>query len=317
MHKLEYIGVILSTCMGLKPTERLLIITDANKRALAEPFFDEASQITRAAKLIEIPESEHHGQEPPRQAAEEMKRSDVVLLITSKSYSHTKARREATAAGARIASMPGVTQDMLERCIAVDYAKMTERTNKLCDILDKGKKVTITTKKGTKLTMSIEGRQAHGRKAGIFTGKGAWGNLPEGEACLAPLEGTTEGKVVVDASVAKLGKVDKPITITIKGGYAEKIEGGITAVELAKLLYSVGHEAQNIAELGIGTNDLAIISGDVLEDEKVMGTCHIAFGNNMSMEGHVDVPIHIDVVMTQPTILVDGKKIMNEGKLLK
>ena len=161
--------------------------------------------------------------------------------------------------------------------------------------------------------MSIEGRKAE--EGTLIKEKGSFHNLPSGESCLAPVEGTANGTFIVDASF--LEKVDKPIKLTVKEGYVVDIRGGKTAAKLKKLLKSIGDKnAYNIAELGIGTNDKAKITGEILEDEKVLGTAHIALGNNISYGGKINVPIHLDGVFFKPTIFVDDKKIMENGKLL-
>jgi leucyl aminopeptidase (aminopeptidase T) len=117
--------------------------------------------------------------------------------------------------------------------------------------------------------------------------------------------------------MAGLGLVKNAnIKIEVKDGYATRIIGGAMAKKLNKMLDVVGKDARSIAEFGIGTNDSAKLSGILLEDEKVMGTVHIALGNNISMGGSVNVPIHLDGVMKKPTVYLDGKLLMKEGKLL-
>jgi leucyl aminopeptidase (aminopeptidase T) len=106
------------------------------------------------------------------------------------------------------------------------------------------------------------------------------------------------------------------IRIEVKNGFAAGITGGAIAKKLVKMLDSVGKNARNIAEFGIGTNDSAKLSGILLEDEKVLGTVHIALGNNVSMGGKVNVPIHLDGVIKEPTVYLDGKELMKSGKLL-
>ena len=139
---------------------------------------------------------------------------------------------------------------------------------------------------------------------GIYTKKSAFGNLPAGEIFIAPLEGKTNGKIVCDASVGGLGKVDKNVEIIVKDGFIESVRGGKTANQFEKLLKNKLY--RNVAELGIGTNPKAKITGEVLEDEKIMGTCHIAFGNNKHFGGKVDVPFHVDFVIRNPTIYADN-----------
>ncbi len=312
-------GVILERCMGLKKGESCLVLTDdtGDRKELSRFAFDMAMQVSPDTELLRIPEMKVNGEEPPAGVAEEMKSFDVILIFTGKSLTHTKARMEACNAGARIASMPGITNDIMGRSIDVDYDRMKRLTGLLADELDKAGRVRITTQKGTDLSFSVEGRNAHGRKAGIMTNPGDYGNLPEAEAFIAPVEGTTEGVYIVDASQAGVGRLGNPIRIEVRKGLAASISGGKEAGELKEILDAIADKnAFNIAEFGIGTNEKARVTGTILEDEKVFGTCHIALGNSMGFGGKVDVPVHVDGVIRKPTIFMDAKKVMENGKLL-
>jgi leucyl aminopeptidase (aminopeptidase T) len=247
--------------------------------------------------------------------AELMKAVDVVLCPTSKSLTHTDSRRAASAAGTRIATLPGVTDEIMVRCMNADYCQIAARTFALCALLEKASVVRVTAPGGTDVVMPIKGREAHA-SSGVFRERGQWGNLPTGEAYLAPLEGLSNGLVVVDGSMASVGMVREPIRITVRDGYATSIEGGAEAARLRALLEPHGKDAYTVAEFGIGTNDRAILTGAILEDEKVMGTIHIAFGDNKSMGGSVRVASHLDGLVRQPTVWLDDRKIMEGGKLL-
>ena len=305
---------IIKSCLGLLVEERFLIIYDETTENTAQVLLRSAKDITRSAKGIRIRPGKANGEEPPQHAAEAMLECDVCILITKASLSHTKARRDASSKGVRIASMPGATEDMLRRTMAVDYQEVNKLTAKIKEKLDAGKKARITTDAGTDITISIEGREAL-KPGGILKQKGDFGNIPSGEACLAPVEGSAQGVFVIDASVLK-EKVDKPIKVSVSDGYARTIEGGMHASQLYDVLEKAGEQAFNIAELGIGTNKGAIVTGNVLEDEKAYGTAHIAFGNNISFGGTVDVPIHIDGVFFSPTIYIDDELIIKDGKLI-
>ncbi len=202
------------------------------------------------------------------------------------------------------------------RGLNADYEKIARLSIKLKKILDKAKHVKITAPSGTDLTFSIDKRKAIASK-GLFRKKGESGNLPTGEAFIAPVEGTAEGILAVDGSMAGLGLINKAnLNIKIKKGFAEDITGGANARKLRTMLDNVGRDARNIAEFGIGTNDMAKLSGILLEDEKVKGTIHIALGNNITMGGSVNVPIHLDGVVKKPTVYLDGKLLMRNGELL-
>ena len=306
-------NTILNQCMALKSTESCLIITDSKLKSIGFELFKSTIKITKRVKLITIPIPETHGSEPPVKVAKEMLNYDVVLIPTTKSLSHTKARKNASSKGARIASMPGITTDIMNRALNVDFNKIKKYNNFLISRLKNCSQVNIKTKNGTNVTFFVKNRKWVSDD-GIYTKKGAFGNLPAGEVFIAPLEEKTNGTIVCDASVGSLGKVDKNIKIKMDNGFIAEMKGGKIAKQFEKLLKNKLY--RNVAELGIGTNYKANITGNVLEDEKVAGTCHIAFGNNIHFGGKIDVPFHVDFVVRKPTIYGDDLLLMKEGRLI-
>ncbi len=245
-----------------------------------------------------------------------MQKFDVVFCPTTKSLTHTDARRNASAKGVRVATFPGITKEVMIRGLNADYKKIAALTNKLKKRFEKTKEVRVTAPNGTDITMDITGRTAIASK-GLFHKKGESGNLPTGETFAAPVEGKSNGVFVVDGSMSGIGVMGKEkIKIEVENGYATKITGGSKAKKLVATLDKYGKKARNIAEFGVGTNDSVKLSGNLLEDEKVKGTIHIALGNNLTMGGSVSVPIHLDGVIKKPTVYFDGKEIMIDGKLL-
>lgn len=308
--------IAIRDCMGTQPNETVLIVTDEFKRKIGFSLFQNAKQLGHETIYLEFKSREMHGQEPPQQIAEMMKLFDVVLCPTAKSLTHTNARRNASALGARIATFPGITEDIMIRGLNADYNRIAALTIKLQEIMNDVNIVKVTSAIGTDITMDISGRKALPSK-GLFHKKGESGNLPTGEAYIAPLEGKTNGVFYVDGSMASIGVIKgKPIRIEVKDGYAVNVSGGNQAKKLDDTLNKYDQLARNIAEFGIGTNYKAKLSGILLEDEKVMGTIHIALGDNKSMGGLVNVPIHLDGVVKKPTVYFDEKMIMKNGKLL-
>ncbi len=308
--------IAIRDCMGARQNESVLIVTDEFKKKIGYALYKNALNLGHEALYIEMKSREMHGQEPQQQVAELMKMFDVVLCPTAKSLTHTNARRNASALGARIATFPGITEDIMVRGLNADYKKIAALTIKLQEIMNDVNIVHVTAPNGTDITMDISGRKAFPSK-GLFHKKGESGNLPTGEAYIAPLEGKSDGVFFVDGSMAGIGVIKgKPIRIDVKEGYAVNISGSAQAKKLDATLNKYGQLARNIAEFGIGTNDKAKLSGVLLEDEKVMGTIHIALGDNKSMGGSVDIPIHLDGVVKKPTVYFDGKMIMKNGKLL-
>jgi leucyl aminopeptidase (aminopeptidase T) len=294
--------------LAIKEGEHILLVTDEGKGAMARRFLDVAGELGHVAELATVPIPEVHGIEPPEAVARKMLAADVIFIITTKSLSHTRARANATERGARIATMAGITEEILQRFSRVDLVQMKARTNRIADILDQGTRVLVTSKEGTNLTFSIAGRMAHGRKASIFDQPGYWGNIPCGEAFIAPVEDSVNGNLVIDASIAGIGLVDTNATFVIEQGKVVDVDGGRAAREFENLLDDSAK--RQVAEFGIGTNDRAEITGTTIEDEKALGTCHIAFGNNRFFGGTNQVDFHIDCVMRSPTIVIDERVIV-------
>ncbi|HEX7358300.1 MAG TPA: aminopeptidase [Ignavibacteriaceae bacterium] len=309
-------AIAIKDCMGTKKDEKILVITDEQKREIGLSLHNNAIRLGYQSLLIEMKSGKINGEEPSDVVADLMQKFDVVFCPTAKSLTHTDARRNASAKGVRIATFPGITKEVMIRGLNADYKKISALTIKLQKILETGKIIRVTAPAGTDISFSIEGRKAYASK-GLFHAKGESGNLPTGEAFLAPVEGSSNGVFVVDGSMAGLGLIKNAnIKIEVENGYATRITGGTLAKKLKSMLDKVGKDARNIAEFGIGTNDSAKLSGVLLEDEKVMGTIHIALGNNVSMGGSVNVPIHLDGVVKKPTVWMDNKLLMKDGQLL-
>lgn len=312
----KVIKSIYQNILKVKSPDIILILCDRKTKKLAKKLFEHGIGYGDHILLLEIKEAKHHGQEPEKEIARLMMKYNVQILITSKSLSHTKARKAASSKGARIITMPGITENTLKRCVDIDYKMLGKVQERIFKRMNKAKRVRVTTKLGTDIVFSTY----KGKKIKYVTSlhkKGDFQNLPMGEVFASPIEGSGEGLYYVDGSHAGVGLVKKPIKITVKRGKAVKIEGGKEAKQLRKVLRSVKNKkAYNFAELGIGTNPKARIVGNILEDEKVLGTCHFALGNNASFGGKINVPIHLDGIIKKPTIYFDDKVIMKDGKLL-
>jgi len=308
------VSTVFGQCFKSKKNEKILIIYDEKKRKIAEHLFSGGKKFSNHITLLKIEEPKINGAEPKPQVAEEMLHNDIVLLVTSKSLSHTNARKAASKKGVRIASMPGITEEMVDRTLNADYKKIAALCSKISKQLNKGKELHISTAKGTDFYCTIN-KKTIKNDNGDLSKKGSFHNLPSGETFFAPLEGSSYGKYIVDLSHAEIGKLKGDITVNVAEGYAVSILGGKEGRYLDNMLRNVHNkDAYNIAEVGIGTHYKARVTGSVLEDEKVMGTCHIALGNNYSFGGKINVPVHVDGVIDKPTIFVDKKCIMKDGK---
>ena len=299
---------VLADYLGAKEGERVLIVVDEPLRRVGNALFEAGKSLRTEATLVEMLSRQSSGEEPPAMVAQAMLAADIIVLATSKSLSHTRARKEANQKGARVASMPGITEEAMSRTLVEIDSTLAARANLYARLLTEANEVRITTPVGTDLSFSIEGRTALA-DGGELSLKGSFGNLPPGEAFIAPLEGTARGSLVIDGSMSGVGLLKNPIVIKVAEGIAREISGGEEAKQLKKLVDVHGIKARNIAELGLGLNQFAQLTGSVLEDEKILGTVHIALGDNSTFGGTVEVASHLDGVLLNPTLWLDNQKI--------
>ena len=308
------VKTVVRQCMGISPGEDVLVVCNPVTEEIGALMRIEAQGDGADATLAVISERDSHAAEPPRAVAAAMAAADVVLAPTIQSLSHTAARKAATEAGVRIGTLPGVTEEMLGRLMTGDLEEIRRRGWAVVTALNRGSEVHIACPHGSDLRIGLEGRMGI-VDAGELGNRGAFGNLPCGEGFVAPLEGTTEGTLVVDGSIADVGLLETPVELTIRGGHLVEATGE-DGGKLMDLLTAHGEGGTNVAELGIGTNEEAILTGNILEDEKILGTCHLAFGASAAIGGTVQVPVHLDCVVLEPTLAIDGETIVSGGDLL-
>jgi aminopeptidase len=222
---------------------------------------------------------------------------------------------------------PKVTAEMFTRTVPIDYVAMRKNCAQIANELQNKREVCIRTDLGTDVTIGIKGRKPR-VDDGNFSNPGKGGNLPAGEVFISPQLGTSYGAIVFDGSITldETVIIKAPIKVEIEKGFVTKIEGGKEAKRLAKYLdfaekkpfemmkkgeldkskaEEYSKNARNVGELGIGTNPNAKIVGNVLEDEKVLGTVHFAIGSNYDHDAQA--LIHSDGIVKKPTVNVDGK----------
>jgi leucyl aminopeptidase (aminopeptidase T) len=302
---------VVHRCLAVKEGEDVVVIVDERTRRIGEALRGEAAGAGGDAVLAVMDPREMDGNEPPRPVAAALGACDVFIAPTTRSLSHTTARKRASDSGARGATMPGVTEDMLARVMAVDFGLMAARSRAVAKLLDAADTARITCPRGSEMTIDLSGRRGIADD-GDLTARGAFGNLPCGEGFIAPR--SAEGRVVA-SSLGPLGISDEPAVLTVREGKLATAEGGLGPRWL-KLLDAHGERGHNLAELGVGTNDRAQLTGLVLEDEKILGTVHVAFGASAGIGGTVAVPIHLDVVVLDPTLEIDGRRVLEDGRFV-
>ncbi|WP_346708780.1 aminopeptidase [Massilistercora timonensis] len=300
---------VLVSCLGVKKDESVLVITDDTRKEIGEALYQAACDLGCEGLLLVMKEREVSGQEPPEAVAEAMKAADVVIAPTAKSLTHTAARIQAAAAGTRVATMPGITREMFGKgAMTADYQEVEKLTARITDMLTRADKARIE-KDGKVLEISLKGRDGV-PSPGVYKEPGKCGNLPSGEAYIAPLEDGSEGEMIIDGSMVGIGKLESPLHMKISGGKLREVTGD-KSENLDILLKNETNGT--LCELGIGTNEAAILNGIILEDEKVYGTVHIAFGTNASFGGVNKAECHMDGIILRPTLYLDDTLVIKEG----
>jgi aminopeptidase len=237
---------------------------------------------------------------------------------------------------------PAVTIDMFQRTVPIDYTDLRRLSAKLKKVFDKAHTVRITSGLGTDLVIGVRGRKAF-TDDGNFSKPGAGGNLPAGEMYISPELGSSEGVLVYDGCISSdrgVILIKEPIRVKVKCNLVTGIDGGVEARQLKAALDRAKRTTRqfaaegkvskqdlpdylknirNIGELGIGLNERARIVGNMLEDEKVFRTCHVAIGSNYDEDAKA--LIHLDGLVRNPTIEVAGAGggptlVMDRGRIV-
>ena len=300
---------VLTSCMDVKAGETVLVVTDDEKFQIGQALYQAAKELGADAMLVTMSPREVSGQEPPASIAAAMKSADVVLCPMSTSITHTRAKIKAAKAGARIATMPNITEDMFRQgAMAADYDTVMELTNRVTKMLTQASTARIE-KDGHVLTLDLAGRPGI-PSPGVYREKGQVGNLPSGEAYIAPLESGSHGSMIIDGSMVGIGLLESPLQVQVKDGKLQSIQGA----EAEKVGFLLNNERNaTLCELGIGTNYAARLTGVILEDEKAYQTVHIAFGTNIGFGGTNKADCHIDGIIKNPTLYLDDVLVLKDG----
>jgi leucyl aminopeptidase (aminopeptidase T) len=306
---------LVEVCANVKKGENVLIVTDTQKVSIAEVLAAAAYSKGAEVTIIVMTPRKAHSEEPPKTVAAAMKEADVIFSPTTYSISRTMATVEALKAGARMITMPDYTEDMLKAGgIEADFIALKELAEKLAKVY-LGETIRVTSPAGTNLKAVIKGRKPN-IETGICHKPGDFGPPPDVEVNIPPVEGTAEGVLIVDAAASAIGLIKEPVKVTIKDGFITSIEGGEEAKKLREMLEAAKDpNVYNIAEVGIGLNPHAKIIGRLLEDEGALGTAHIGVGSSLPLGGKIQAPLHIDLMFRNPTIEMDGRKIVDKGEL--
>jgi leucyl aminopeptidase (aminopeptidase T) len=296
---------VIGRCLAVRAGEQVTVVADRGTAAVGEALRAGAVAAGAETVLTVMEPRKVDGEEPPAAVAAALQGADVFIAPTSKSLSHTRARKAASDGGARGATLPGVTADMLARLMAVDLETLQRRSRALAELLTANDEAHFTCPRGSDMRFDLSGRQGL-PDDGDLTAPGAFGNLPCGEGFIAPLGG--EGRFYA-ASLLPTAEGEGMFTVQ---------DGRVTDADERVLgaLRGAGELGTNLAELGIGTNEAATVTGNILEDEKILGSVHIAFGASAGIGGTVSVPVHLDFVVLEPTLDIGGTRVIEAGRFV-
>jgi leucyl aminopeptidase (aminopeptidase T) len=296
-------------CMNLAADESCVVVTDDRRADVGEALYAAASEITDDAVVARYPPGDQHGEEPPAPVAAAMADADVVLAPTTKSLSHTRARGRANEAGARVATLPGITDEVFLTGLDADYETIAAHCEAVREQVAGAEQVRVTTEAGTDITLEPGAREWL-TDTGIVHEAGGMSNLPAGETFVSPE--TANGTFVVDGTMMPHGLLDEgqELRFEVEDGFVTHVSDDAIREQIEDAVEAVGRDAYNLAELGIGTNvGVQELVGSVLLDEKAAGTVHIAIGDDAGIGGDTDAPLHLDGILRDPTVTADGEAV--------
>ncbi len=290
--------------------EPVVIVTDPEMERYATLVAEAARARGAVVTTCIMPVRGQDGQEPPEPVARAMAEARVIFSPVSISITHTRAMRAALEAGARAILMTAYTDEILTSpaLLETDFHAQVAICHKIGDAFTGGSQLRLTSPKGTDLTFSMEGRIAN-----VLTNlpdPGQLAPVPDIEVNVVPVTGSANGRLIADASVPYLGIgiLEEPVVCTMEDGYITRMEGGAEADRLRVYLSSFGdRNCFNVAELGVGLKPNARLTGEMLEDEGVLGTIHIGIGTSHTLGGEIVAPTHYDLLMWEPTSEGDGR----------
>ena len=310
---------LVSDCANVRKGEEVVIVTDFAGHRVAETIAAAALERTDNVNIVVMPPRSIDGEEPTRAVAAAMASADVIFTPVQQSITHTYATRTAIGNGARGIMLSQFNLGMLVKGgIEADFESIRPLCFKVGELLAGADQVRLTTPAGTDLRLSVKGRPANPH-CGIVRVPGDFTTVPNIECSSSPVEGTSHGVIVVDASIPYygIGLVKQAIRMEVADGRVTAIEGGYQAEFLERLLGRQGDPAvYNIAQISFGLNPHCPMEGVMLHDEGVYGTAHIGIGTSVLLGGEVKTLTHFDALMWKPTLELDGAVVLKGGRWL-
>lgn len=310
------VNTLVKDFLGLNEDESILILSDAKRQELGFVFFESAKKISNDSFYLELGTDYENHEQLPGIILETAKSVDSVMVVGDIPILGSRILRQISSLGIRVGILPSISEDGLARCMTADHEKMLVISSKVEHILSRTSIIRLESRNGTDISMPVKGREVFSA-TGILRKIGETGVIPSGKVYVSPWDEKSNGIIVVDAFIEGMGPLKNAVTIEIENGIATKITGdGEEPKNLARMLNKYGEDARTLAEFGIGINYKAILSNDFVESEISLGSCFIAFGNNILLGGNSDVPMRLSCIIEKPSVFVDDEFLINNGKLV-
>jgi leucyl aminopeptidase (aminopeptidase T) len=307
---------IIEEVAQVAPRENVLILTDTDvSERITASLASAAHAAGGVPSILVMMPCEYPGAPLPPPVEQAVRASEVVLMAASKSLAHAEVIVQEQKKR-RLVSMPGIMEEtFIDGGGTIDLKELKEITEKVSRILAAGRRFELKSDKGSQAVFECRGK-AFPRCAAPPVPTGC-ALFPDGEAITTLYEKTLEGRIVIDVYQTGVGPLREPIDFEVKKGKVVRITGGIEARLLRELLEQHGDEHSTyFGEFALGTNPRARFIGSAGEDKKVIGTVHFALGDDIGIGGELRSKLHLDGVIGRPTLVVDRKILIEDGKLL-
>ena len=311
---------LLSNSLALRENDKALLVFDVTTTGMLPCFRSAANSLRVYLEEVEIPVASNHGQEPSQFAAIQFAKHDRIIGLTAFSMAHTQARIAATRRGAKYLSLPQYSMKLLAHpMVRVDFQAIAPLVSRVTAKLTEGRTAEVTSEAGTNLLIDISGRSGNFCPGALLENSDI-GSPPDVEANVSPNESGSNGLAIVDGSIThpSIGLLRCPVAIEFRKGKAISFRTPDPEVSLAldNLFLKESDKRRVLAELGVGLNPLAELTGAMLSDEGTLGTVHLGLGSNSTVGGTNKIDFHLDFVIRDATLTVDGEPILRGGAIL-
>ena len=317
----KFADVAIRKLVNPEEGKPLIVLADTtNDLQLAESLLAAAENAGADAQLIIKPRSAPGmATKPGPILSNAFKSAKYIVSICDDGFDASQAIQEAISNGTRIliTKVDGIEKYILRAILDVDIDTMIENANLCAKLWESTKICKVTCPNGTDISFNLSPRKSIVGD-GALSRDGEIDFFPGAQVSIAPVEETINGKIVVDGSDNVNGLVFNSYEMIMENGIIKKIDGGSEGNKIIEWLSACKQEnIYHLCHFTVGLNPEAGISGNLVEDERKVAAVDFGFGYQSSaFNGNVGpCDYHMDVMLVEPTIFLDGKEMSGKGKL--